>query len=302
MKRILSVCFGLVATLAFLGIVYAAQNDYATLGYDSANTRDIWRVNSSGALVPGADNTYAIGTSSLRVSDVQIMDMTLGDDLTVTDALTVNGNTTLGSNRDDTLDLNVSTITVNADVHGLTISTHTGTVAGAPTIIRIDGSNRRVCVGCDMDQNPESGLQVLDGGLRLGTGSTPDVTLAEDDAFIEDTLEVDGAAQFDANVTVGNARADVLDLNVSTITIDNVANAVHLATATNATTAALLVDGLNKRLGIGLNANDAPDAPLHVAGIDPIRLSTMAATYASGSAFVCIDNDGDVFISEAVCP
>ena len=279
-------------------VTTAASTDIWCVGPSGAE----WCVDSSGNLLNTTDNDGDIGTSSLGVKTIYSYDITANDDLTVTDDAEVNGDTTLGDARGDTVDLNVSTITVNADVHGLTISTHTGTAAGSPTIIRIDGSNRRVCIGCDLNQDPEAQLQVLDGGLRLGTGSTPDVTLSEDDAFIEDTLEVDGAARFDANVTVGDAVGDVLDLNIATVTISNVANAVHLATATNATNAVLLIDGLNARLGIGLAANDAPDNPLHVSGIDPIKLSTMTATYVSGSAFLCINDSGVIIASEAVCP
>jgi len=41
--------------------------------------------------------------------------------------------------------------------------------------------------------------------LRVGTGSTPGITLGDDDVFIEGTLEVDGAAQFDGAVTFAAA-------------------------------------------------------------------------------------------------
>ena len=40
--------------------------------------------------------------------------------------------------------------------------------------------------------------------LRVGTGSTPDVTPGDDDAFIEGTLEVDGASRFDGALDINS--------------------------------------------------------------------------------------------------
>lgn len=42
-------------------------------------------VDSSGGFLPTTDNDAALGTSSLRWSDVQTLDLTVGDDLTVSD-------------------------------------------------------------------------------------------------------------------------------------------------------------------------------------------------------------------------
>ena len=46
-------------------------------------------------MVPGTDNTNALGTSSLRYSDVQTYDLTAADDVTVTDDLSVGDDLTL---------------------------------------------------------------------------------------------------------------------------------------------------------------------------------------------------------------
>ena len=33
-----------------------------------------------------------------------------------------------------------------------------------------------------------------------------------------------------------------------------------------------------------------------------IRLKNLSGSYAGGSAFVCVDNDGDLYASEIACP
>ena len=85
---------------------------YARITGTQPTNADIWCVGPSGAevcvdasgnTVPTTDNDAASGTSSLRWSDVQALDATFGDDVTVTDALTVNGNTALGNAATDTV-------------------------------------------------------------------------------------------------------------------------------------------------------------------------------------------------------
>ena len=120
MKKSLILFSSLLLGLFAVNYIKAASGDLGTIGYDSANNRDVWRVNSSGDLVPGADNTYSIGTTALSVSDLVLDDdLTVGDDLTVTDDLAVSG------------DLNV---TLTGDISGQvtlgaagTKSTHTST-------------------------------------------------------------------------------------------------------------------------------------------------------------------------------
>lgn len=53
---------------AYFGHLKAAQNDYWTGGY--LNSYDIWRINSSGALIPGITATYDIGSSSFKPSTI----------------------------------------------------------------------------------------------------------------------------------------------------------------------------------------------------------------------------------------
>jgi len=58
--------------LYICGMSIAEQGDYATLGYDTPNGYSLWRVNSTGEFVPGADDTFDIGTSALQVKDIYV--------------------------------------------------------------------------------------------------------------------------------------------------------------------------------------------------------------------------------------
>jgi len=82
--------------------------------------------------------------------------------------------------------------------------------------------------------NIDAGLYLQTGYLRVGTGATPDVALgAADNAFIEGTLEVDGAARFDgtitANSTVTGDGSDALGGFLKTVTDDADAHTVTVA-------------------------------------------------------------------------
>lgn len=64
-----------MAVLALIlgGITWTAvaeQGDYATLGYSTPNGYSFWRVDSNGDLVPGADNTFDLGTAALSPANL----------------------------------------------------------------------------------------------------------------------------------------------------------------------------------------------------------------------------------------
>lgn len=67
-------------------------------------------------------------------------------------------------------------------------------------------------------------LQADFGYIRIGTGSTPDVTPGDDDLYVEGTIEVDGAARFDgaitANSTITGDGGDALGGFKRTVTND----------------------------------------------------------------------------------
>lgn len=111
---------------------------------------------------------------SITLSD----DLVVGDDTTITGDLTVTG-AVAGA---ITTDLNGADLIIDAD---------------ADTILdEVSDDNIRLTSGA------ATGLwNVLLGNLKVGNG-TPGVALDGEDAYVEGTLEVDGAAQFDGAVTL----------------------------------------------------------------------------------------------------
>jgi hypothetical protein len=77
-------------------------------------------------------------------------------------------------------------------------------------------------------------LNVLTGNLKVGNG-TPDVTLNGEDAYVEGTFEVDGAARFDGAVTA-NAGATIVGAASSINASSNFATNINTGTSTGAVT------------------------------------------------------------------
>ena len=63
------------------------------------------------------------------------------------------------------------------------------------------------------------------------------------------------------------------------------------------------IPGTKLHMSSGTLTVDGTGGTMTIAGAgSPVTLSTWAATYGSGSAFVCINDSGVLFVSEAVCP
>lgn len=74
-------------------------------------------------------------------------------------------------------------------------------------------------------QSADCALQADKGYVRIGTGETPDVTPGDDDLYIEGTIEVDGAALFDGNISAygtitGYLKTITDDIDNETLTAD----------------------------------------------------------------------------------
>ena len=134
----------------------------ATVG---GNVFDVWCVGKSsgsevcvdgrGNLVPISNNEVMLGSATNRFRVAHVTSITVYGDQTVQGNLSVNGNTTLGNAPSDTLDLNVTTVTINATINGVKIGTST---SDGTYILTVDGSNRSVGVN---DQTPESSFKVV---------------------------------------------------------------------------------------------------------------------------------------------
>lgn len=134
----------------------------ATVGGD---VDDKWCVGkSSGAelcvdgqsnFVPIQNELLNIGSDTLRFKAVYASSFNATGDFRTSGNLVVNGNTTLGDAPQDTLDLNVTTVTINSGNPGLKIGTST---TDGTYILTVDGSSRSIGIN---DHSPESSLKIV---------------------------------------------------------------------------------------------------------------------------------------------
>jgi len=137
--------------------------------------------------------------------------------------LTIDAATTDSTSTTGVVDLNYDTITtgascVNIDMgvgdagagvtaYGILVDTDDDTSSNAATINGIavtssDIAGQAATVNRAFYTSGEDvALQADNGYVRIGTGSTPDVTPGDDDLFVEGTAEVDGALRADGGVT-----------------------------------------------------------------------------------------------------
>ena len=240
----------------------------ATVGGD---VDDKWCVGkSSGAelcvdgqsnFVPIQNEKINLGSDTVRFLAVYASSFNASGDLRAVGALVVNGNSTIGSASNDTLDLNVTTITINDTINGIKIGTST---SDGTYILTIDGSGRIIGIN---DQTPDATLEVVpdDGdayGLRVSSqnGSTDILGVDATNQQVEVTglLGVNDTTP-DATLEVVPAAGDAYALRIS---------------SQNSTTNILGVDATNQQAEVtgALGVNDTtPEASLTLS---PLNAST----------------------------
>jgi len=125
-QHTVSVIVGLVLAVSVV-ILFAASDDHWTGGLKS--DYDIWRIDSSGNLIPGIDDTYDIGDSSHEIQDINV------DGTATIDTLTVDGAATVGTTLDVTGTTTVGTLTTTGTATIATLAvTNTATITGAATV------------------------------------------------------------------------------------------------------------------------------------------------------------------------
>jgi hypothetical protein len=144
------------------------------------------------------------------------------DDLTILDINLTNANHTSTANTVQAID--IAGMTADAD------ATETGIVIGAGWDYGLDLDGNVVVVGADggvtLDETSDDvvalttgagagKLNVLTGNLAVGNGS-PGVSLNGEDAYIEGTLEVDGAVALDNTLKVTGAVNSLIDATAIT--------------------------------------------------------------------------------------
>ena len=298
----------LASTLAVNGDSITA--DGATLTINAAGAVDIQDnltadalTTDNGLLRAGSAGTNGTATA---VGDIYAQDalevdgaVVLGD--ATGDTITFNGyvGSSILPSTDDTYDLgdnthrfrdlylggetiHLGTSTTDEAALGYTTSTNTFTLQSTGGMTLTTGA------GTDL-------VNVLTGNLKVGNG-TPGVTLNGEDLYVEGTLEVDGAQQFDGalvatstatfngTLTVGDAVGDIVTVNSgawtfandTTIALTGGVNGLNIDSNT------LSIDATNHRVGFG---TAAPNAKVDVSGTDGtelIRLSNSTTADSSG--------------------
>lgn len=185
--------------------VFAARGDAAAVPDEgAARNSDIFRVrgredgSTTNFVAPGVDDTYTSGTGALRWSHTHTMDLTVYDDLNVSDTLTVddltvNGNAILGAGTTNYVVINAT----GADVSTTGLFFSTNPTGDNTNIITLDGTNYRLGVN---DTTPDAALDV--GGKAI-----IDDTVTASKGVTTSTMTTTG------NADLGNGVTDVVTIN-----------------------------------------------------------------------------------------
>ncbi len=205
-------------------------------------------------------------------------DLTVDDDLIVTDDVTIGGDTAF------TGDL---TVTGSLIANGILDANLTSDFAG-DAVFNEDVS---LCVAADDKATLTLGYFTQ---FRVGTGSTPGITLGADDVFIEGTLETDGIASFsagavgapaiygtdDVNTGIWWSAADTLNMSVGgaeVLEFGATANIIGNASDTTTILGALRV-GTGGTPGITLGDDDLyVEGTLEVDGVTSFAAGAVGA-------------------------
>lgn len=130
-----------------------------------------------------ADSTVAAGVMDIAYDTITDTAHCIDIDMGVSDPA---GAVTVGAIK---IDLDDDTNTQPATIDGVAV-TSSDLTGNASSAVRAFYTS-----GCDV------ALQADNGYVRIGTGSTPDVTPGDDDLYVEGTAEIDGAVRIDGSIT-----------------------------------------------------------------------------------------------------
>lgn len=223
-------------------------------------------------VVPTACGSGVLGTTNLDTISVS--------DLIVTDDVTLAAGTNF--------DLNGGDFTIDAD--------------GDTVLDETSDDNIRLTSGA------ATGLwNVLTGNLKVGNG-TPGVTLNGEDAYVEGTLEVDGAATFDGGATFATADMNGTVLTIGAdggVTLDETSDDV-VAFSLGAGSGTLSVLTGNLKVGNGTPTTSQDGEDLYVEGYFENDGNALfdGVIYANGTidtngTKVTMDADADSWLDES---
>ncbi|MBI3290635.1 tail fiber domain-containing protein [Candidatus Microgenomates bacterium] len=257
------------STLDVTGISTFVANVNANGGLD---VDDAFVIADGGALTSSQSVTLNGTTFDLNSTTVTIADTDISFDgasttFTTTGAFTLTpGGAVLIGDGGDTLQINSSDWDVSTAGAFTNIDSVANTSADLALLTTTSGN-------ITLTTAATTGLvNVLTGNLKVGDGS-PDVSLDSEDAYIEGTLEADGAVRFDGNTTLGDSNtADTLTGNLLTTSITS--------GATTQTAFSLATASLTTGESLDITATYAPTAGGTQSAID-INLTNSPSTTAN---------------------
>jgi cytoskeletal protein CcmA (bactofilin family) len=167
---------------------------------DATGSATIQGIRITSTIEQGINHTMAAAAQSIII-DAATNDLTNTDGIIDIDADSVTNGTELAN-----IDLDVGDTGAGVTTKALYIDLDDDTSSNAATIhgIDVNGSDltghASTVVTALYVTSADVAVQADKGYIRIGTGSSPDVTPGDDDLYVEGTIEVDGQATFDGAI------------------------------------------------------------------------------------------------------
>ena len=193
-------------------------------------------VNSN--ILPNTDNTYALGSSSKKWSDVRSVLLTTTGDATIGGDVAVNGGDLTTSQTTFNL-LNTTATTLN--VGGASTATAIGAATGTTTVkadLTVDGDVQVKGGDLTTNQTTFNLLNTTATTLNIGGASTTlEIGAATGTTNINNNLDVDGDVNIDGgDLTVSTTTFNLANTTATTLNIGGAATSLNLGAATGTTT------------------------------------------------------------------
>jgi hypothetical protein len=193
-------------------------------------------VNSN--ILPNTDNTYALGSSSKKWSDVRSVLLTTTGDATIGGDVAINGGDLTTSQTTFNL-LNTTATTLN--VGGASTATAIGAATGTTTVkadLTVDGDVQVKGGDLTTNQTTFNLLNTTATTLNVGGAATTlEIGAATGTTNINNNLDVDGDVNIDGgDLTVSTTTFNLANTTATTLNIGGAATSLNLGAATGTTT------------------------------------------------------------------
>ena len=193
-------------------------------------------VNSN--ILPNTDNTYALGSSSKKWSDVRSVLLTTTGDATIGGDVAINGGDLTTSQTTFNL-LNTTATTLN--VGGASTATAIGAATGTTTIkadLTVDGDVQVKGGDLTTNQTTFNLLNTTATTLNVGGAATTlEIGAATGTTNINNNLDVDGDVNIDGgDLTVSTTTFNLANTNATTLNVGGAATSLNLGANSGTTT------------------------------------------------------------------